>query len=65
MTERPDTSTLPVVTPAFLAGPHVSHLRSAYAPGDRARLRDVKRAWDPAETFRVAQVGTAADLSGG
>jgi FAD/FMN-containing dehydrogenase len=53
------------VTPAFLAGSHVSRtdLRSAYAPGDRARLRDVKRAWDPADMFRVAQVGIAADLS--
>ena len=55
------------VTPAFLAGPHVTRadLRSAYAPGDRARLRDVKRTWDPADMFRTAQVGTAADLSGG
>ena len=40
------------------------------APGgvlwqDRARLRDVKRTWDPADMFRVAQVGTAADLSDG
>ncbi|MDT0351300.1 FAD-binding oxidoreductase [Pseudonocardia charpentierae] len=53
------------VTPAFLAGPHVSRsdLHSAYTPGDRARLRDVKRRWDPADMFRVAQVGTAADLS--
>ena len=46
------------VTPAFLAGPHVTgaDLRSAYRPGDRARLHDVKRAWDPADMFRVAQV---------
>jgi hypothetical protein len=52
------------VTPAFLAGPHVGRadLRSAYRPGDRARLRDVKRRWDPADMFRVAQVGTAAVL---
>jgi FAD/FMN-containing dehydrogenase len=52
------------VTPAFLAGPHVGRadLRSAYRQGDRARLRDVKRRWDPADMFRVAQVGTAAVL---
>jgi FAD/FMN-containing dehydrogenase len=53
------------VTPAFLAGSHVSRsdLRSAYTPGDRARLRDIKRTWDPTAMFRVAQVGTAEDLS--
>ena len=37
------------VTPAFLAGPHVTRadLRSAFAPRDRARLRDVKRSMGP------------------
>ena len=40
-------------------------LLGCYAPRDRARLRDVKRAWDPADMFRMAQVGTAADLSDG
>jgi hypothetical protein len=52
------------VTPAFLAGQvSRSDLRSAYTPGDRARLRDIKRRWDPTAMFRVAQVGTAADLA--
>ena len=51
------------VTPAFLAGQVSSaDLRSAYPPDDRARLLAVKRVWDPADVFRVAQFGTATAL---
>ena len=52
------------VTPAFLAGDRVpdADLRAAYTAPDRARLLRVKRSWDPADMFRVAHVGTAAQL---
>ena len=54
------------VTPAFLAGSHVppADVRSGYAPEDLARLHRLKRTWDPADTFRVAHLGTAAAFTG-
>ena len=47
----------------FLADPARTH--TAYTPADHARLRDVKRAYDPDEVFRVGHRIAPADPSAG
>ena len=43
------------VCPSFLSGPDVTtdELRSGYRPADFARLGELKRRYDPDNTFRI------------